>query len=96
MSQWFGDSWGAPCCDPEEHVATPVRESCGECDRRIVEDDQGFVLPGPTGPVVYHQVCFLRTVIPCGMWTEEMLRDLPSYWAEHRRERHPELEGDGR
>jgi len=91
MSAWFGESWGAPCCDPAEHVVTPTGASCVECDRRIAEGDQGFILPGsPTRPMVYHHICFLRTVIPCGMWTEEMKRDLPARWADHFAEKHPE------
>ncbi len=78
MSKWFGADWGAPACDPEEHVETPVGRECGYCDNRIAPADQGFVFPlatmrgDPSGPltpvvtlIVYHLDCFLKTVLPC-------------------------------
>jgi hypothetical protein len=94
---WFGESWGAPCCEEELHVATPVGVVCMECEKRIVGGDQGFLVPhrSAMADLGYHRVCFLRTIIPCGMWTDEMLVDMPARWVEHRRERHQELGGRG-
>ena len=46
MTQWFGTSWGAPVCDPADHVPTPVGQDClMGCGRVIAADDQGLVLP---------------------------------------------------
>lgn len=41
---WFGESWGAPCCE-EEHVPTPVGEACVLCDEPIEAGDRGFISP---------------------------------------------------
>jgi hypothetical protein len=75
-----------------------VGVECCECELLIDENDQGFLLPyaNPRNPrghgeLAYHRVCFLRTVIPCHMWTGEMLQNLPPRWATHRAEHHPEL-----
>ena len=69
MTAWFGKDWGAPACDPEEHVATPVGRQCCYCDKTIKADDQGFVVPGVTQQgfthVIYHLDCMLRSVMPC-------------------------------
>ncbi len=80
MSKWFGADWGAPACDPEEHVSTPVGELCCYCDVVIESADQGFIFPlvtqmkgDPSKPladftiskIVYHLDCFLKTVLPC-------------------------------
>jgi hypothetical protein len=88
---WFGESWGAPCCDTERHVETPVGCSCVECDVPIGKRDQGFTsVVYPTRErISYHRICFLRTVIPCGMWTAEMLENMPEHWEKHREEKHP-------
>lgn len=96
MTAWFGPSWGAPVCDPVSHVDTPVGSPCCECDVAIVDGDSGFRLPYTStgGLLTYHRVCFLRTVIPCAMWPDEFLFDLPPRWATHRALRHPELDDD--
>lgn len=50
--RWFGDSWGAPVCMPERHVATPDSAPCaGRCGRRIGPGDQGVMLPLAEEPV---------------------------------------------
>lgn len=46
--KWFGASWGAPCCVPEDHVPTPVGLACERCDRPIEREgplSQGFIQP---------------------------------------------------
>ena len=100
--KWFGESWGAYACTEDQHVETPVDMGCAECAKLIKEDDQGFVLPyviteakATPVPIAYHKVCFLRTIIPCEMWDDELLTDMPDYWAQHRKDKHGNLaEGD--
>ncbi len=73
--KWFGESWGAPVCDPDDHVEPPVGMPCARCDRAIIEDDQGVFLPLLTMKVEpdvagvlevevqpWHLDCFLRSV----------------------------------
>jgi len=43
--QWFGDSWGAPCNDPDLRVDTPIDLPCVRCRAPIVGGDRGFLLP---------------------------------------------------
>jgi hypothetical protein len=43
--KWFGESWGAPACDPEDHGATPVGAKCSGCGIDIREGDQGIRIP---------------------------------------------------
>lgn len=97
---WFGTDWGAPMCVPERHRPTPVGEQCIECEQPIRETDAGFSAVVHRARheddiwdrvIHYHRVCFMRTVIPCGMWSGEMLEDLPESWSAHRAEAHPEL-----
>jgi len=89
---WFGASWGAPCNETDQHAPTPVGAVCVECEKTIGEDDQGFMTPfihgGTTTTAVYHRICFLRTVIPCEMWSDEMKQDMPQWWADHMAEHH--------
>ena len=87
---WFGESWGAPCCDPDLHVETPAGMGCIECGVAIEVGDQGFIsIVYPTNErITYHKVCFLRTVIPCMQWTPEMLQNIPDSWREHLRDKH--------
>lgn len=91
---WFGESWGAPVCQPERHVSTPVGAVCIECDKPIRMGDTGFnmALSGrePATTLAYHRVCFLRTIIPCEMWNTEMKTNLPQRWREHLEEHHHE------
>jgi hypothetical protein len=81
---WFGESWGAPVCEPEQHTTTPVDHVCVECDKLIESGDTGFVMQSNA----YHRVCFLRTVIPCEMWNAELKTDMPDRWRQHWDERH--------
>ena len=67
--KWFGKGWGAPCCEPGDHVATPEGQLCVRCEKPIEADAQGFVLPlmkesGAT-MVPYHHACLLASVLPC-------------------------------
>lgn len=93
LMYWFGESWGAPVCDPEKHVGTPVNSVCVECDIPIMDGDTGFQIPVHsrtefTVAAPYHRVCFLRTVIPCDMWSDEMKQDMPERWRQHFKEKH--------
>lgn len=72
---WFGQSWGAPCCDPEDHVPTPIGRPCLRCREPIREGDQGLVQPvvGAYAPSGYHYGfeplhidCFLKGILPHG------------------------------
>jgi hypothetical protein len=71
MTGWFGKSWGAPCCDPETHVLTPVGSICWRCDERIAKDDQGVTMPfvpaeGSVDFLHAHLDCYLKTILPHG------------------------------
>lgn len=74
MTQWFGESWGAPCCKEDEHVPTPVGASCARCKEPIRIGDQGMISPliemvGGifTGrPIAHHLDCFLKGILPHG------------------------------
>jgi len=57
--KWFGASWGAPFCEADEHIETPVGETCVHCDEPIAENDQGIVYAN--GPIA-HLNCFLRGI----------------------------------
>lgn len=60
---WFGQSWGAPICQPADHMETPVDECCTRCDLAIGSDDQGLMLPNEEGFLIpFHLVCFLRAI----------------------------------
>lgn len=69
MSKWFGRSWGAPVCDPREHVPTPVGRTCQRCIELILVDSQGVTMPlcSPDKPprwLVWHLDCYLQTILP--------------------------------
>lgn len=70
MTLWFGESWGAPICDPDNHTETPVGERCLECDTAIGEDDQGLLIPyfadGRATTRGWHLDCWLDHVLPHG------------------------------
>lgn len=70
MTQWFGKSWGAPCCEEDEHVATPVLSLCARCQEPILEGQQGVVMPlvdcGRATTIAKHLDCFLRGILPHG------------------------------
>lgn len=69
--KWFGESWGAPVCDPQNHTETPVGGSCaGLCGDTIREHDKGLVLPFVGHPTLtelnYHLQCFMESLgLPC-------------------------------
>lgn len=65
--KWFGESWGAPVCDPEDHIETPVDEVCPGrlCVRKIIrEGDRGISVPwvhdGFVDTLDWHLNCFLH------------------------------------
>lgn len=43
--RWFGRSWNAPICQPEERVDSPVGRPCLGCNLPILAEDQGVMLP---------------------------------------------------
>lgn len=68
---WFGESWGAPCCEPEEHIDTPIGEPCSRCREPIKLGDQGVVAPlveldGSVRPIAHHIDCYLQSILPHG------------------------------
>jgi len=70
--KWFGESWHAPVCEPDEHIETPVGEDCGYCDEPIAEGDRGLRMPfvgdpSEKGYMNAHQMCLLRAVVPAEM-----------------------------
>lgn len=71
MEQWFGDSWGAPCCDPNDHAPTPVGQACMHCREPIKLGDQGLIHAvghfNEERPLTWtmeptHVDCYLRTI----------------------------------
>ncbi len=65
--RWFGESWGAPVCDPEFQVPVPKGEECVNCGQEIVSDDAGFIIPHLSLSELprnraYHRDCFLREI----------------------------------
>lgn len=65
----FGETWGTPVCDDEAVpvVETPVGEKCFRCEKKVLKDDQGVILPYYGGPddireVAYHLDCFLESL----------------------------------
>lgn len=71
--RWFGESWGAPACDPRAEVPVPVgmacagHEHCHEHRSATIEPgDQGITLPGYLGgtlqTVAYHLDCWLHEI----------------------------------
>lgn len=71
MVGWFGKSWGAPACEEEEHLPTPVGEPCARCVEPILVGHQGVIMGAYSeekGPhaVAYHLDCYLRGLLPHG------------------------------
>lgn len=60
---WFGESWGAPICDPVDNVPTPSG-TCLYCEESIGPDDSGVMMPvlglDALDLVPEHVECFLR------------------------------------
>lgn len=66
---WFGEAPFALVCHDTTRRPTPVGERCFDCKARIVEGDEGLLIPGgavgPDGAIVYvidpwHIACFRR------------------------------------
>jgi hypothetical protein len=62
---WFGESWGAPVCDPGTHRDTPVGWLCVACLVAITAADHGLIMPfgyerGAASLVAEHFECFRR------------------------------------
>jgi hypothetical protein len=60
---WFGESWGAPVCEPDRHRPTPVGQACLGCVVPIAEGDQGMLIPSEEGLTAHHLDCFLEIVL---------------------------------
>lgn len=43
--RWFGETWGAPVCEPRERTETPTGVPCLLCEEPIGARARGFVLP---------------------------------------------------
>lgn len=85
--RWFGESWGAPVCDPADHVETPTGTPCTSCTEPIAASDRGLVVPllgRATEPTLlpYHHMCFLGTVIP--LTVHRLIAGLPACGFSHR------------
>jgi hypothetical protein len=68
MTAWFGKSWGAPACEEDEHVETPVGVACARCKKPIEADDQGVTMPlisldRSVSILAYHLQCYLDGII---------------------------------
>jgi hypothetical protein len=73
VSGWFGESWGAPCCKPDDHVETPVDQTCLRCGEPIASGDQGLTMvhvescdPPVASVRATHLDCFLKQILPHG------------------------------
>lgn len=68
-TRWFGESWGAPVCDPLYHIETPVGVKCGGgCRRTIEAGDQGLTIPHVSMQMTterspYHLNCFMSMIM---------------------------------
>lgn len=75
-TRWFGESWGAPVCDPRTHIETPVGLGCIGHDHMHPEGTRSpFIEPGDQGitmplvsrtdrveRVAYHLDCWLHEI----------------------------------
>lgn len=91
---WFGKSWGAPACDPDDHRPTPVGEACAYCDGPIADDAQGVLIPhldherASLRP--WHLGCFLRSmglaptvhILAYGRALCDRVQGVPGTWPE--------------
>jgi len=67
-SAWFGSSWGAPVCKPDNRVDTPVGIHCEHCDEAFIAGDRGFaiatlVVSGSMRKSYFHHACWLRKIL---------------------------------
>lgn len=64
--RWFGQSWGAPICDPDDHAPTPVDAPCARCWEPLDADARGVLIPHlePDGfrERPWHINCFLESI----------------------------------
>lgn len=58
--RWFGESWGAPICDPVDRVDVPVGRPCVGCGEAIRVRDQGVSMVQAS----WHLDCWLRDILP--------------------------------
>jgi hypothetical protein len=68
MMNWFGESWGAPCCKELLFAPTPVGEPCAWCEEVFEEGDSGLLIPSVGEDLKatlssYHRECFLRSIV---------------------------------
>lgn len=66
--RWFGTSWGAPVCEPETHVPTPVGKTCFRCGEPIANRDDGIIMPyvnehGEVSMEPWHYECNMREIL---------------------------------
>ncbi len=69
--KWFGESWGAPCCESDGRVEAPVGDLCVKCELPIMDGDRGFLIPfvdrQEGEPYVtdepWHFGCFMESVL---------------------------------
>lgn len=69
--RWFGESWGAPACEPETHAPTPVGDSCLDCRELILSHHQGFIMPnvelsGLVRLAPHHLDCHMAKILAHG------------------------------
>lgn len=66
--RWFGESWGAPICDPRANIPAPIDQNCLACHLPIKSNDQGVgtlsygIEHSVDGYVYYHLDCFLAEI----------------------------------
>ena len=63
--RWFGESWGAPVCDPRSHVETPEGSLCPQCKEVVVQGQQGVGVPYMASETYlwWHLDCWLQEVV---------------------------------
>jgi hypothetical protein len=64
-TRWFGQSWGAPVCDPATKTAIPLDHLCDQCGLKFLVTDRGLLVRslGPEPYVYYHFDCFMGIVL---------------------------------
>lgn len=67
---WFGESWGAPVCEPASRVETPVGTRCARCGERFEAREAGLRVPFLSAPgaraphLDYHRMCLAALILP--------------------------------
>lgn len=70
MVNWFGpEAWG-PICADTPRCEPPVDTPCARCRRLIRADDVGLTMPGSQGPVAWHQICHLKSIVAHDEWQQ--------------------------